>query len=65
MALGDALLSMIYTNTPTTVLQIKVNELPYSDFYRLEKKILEEIKFDVLSEGICDRQVKLLLLMLG
>lgn len=41
MVLGDALLSMIYTNTPTTVLQIKVHELIYSDFYRLEKKILE------------------------
>jgi hypothetical protein len=34
------------------------------DFYRIEKKILEELQFDVLREGICDRQVKAILAML-
>lgn len=64
MEVGEGLTSTKSTNIPTTASPIKVALLIYVDFYRIEKKILEEIKFDILAEGVCDRQVKTVLLML-
>lgn len=64
MEVGGDWLLMRYINFPIIASPIRVCLGYYVDFYRIEKKILEGLGFDVLGEGVGDRQVKAVLLMI-